>query len=446
MNFKICSVSYNKTYKIIGKHPDGRLFAVRVDGTDGLHVVDRDLNLLTTLSTTFDDKANKCIFLKSGTMIAWSVYNGFTNRIFRSNDLTYNSFTAVLTMSEEVMFIEKCLDYSELDDTIMLNEYTTARPIVYGTDRVPAVQKIWRGTNDGRDWEVAVSVNRNPQFEGDTNVIRHFHSVQYDPFENKFWVTSGDGLTNNVTGEAVDNRYGFENKIMTIEANGNQLTTIAEGSQKTRTTGLVFTENYVIFGSDSNWVSSSYFRRYNRATGEIEDIQKNNDCVRIIDKISTSWGEIFIANKSNEAGSENPERNTQLYLSHVSKDGRDWDLVYSWKSIGTSLFYSLIDGGENRIYGYVIGILDENGDNFSGSVIMDIYPDVASLSVRVSDEVKRFPLQNSDDTIGSSLKVSINGDNKYIPTVEEAVEHDTSVRVYTSEGVRIFSSENLTVQ
>ncbi|MGO5275867.1 WD40/YVTN/BNR-like repeat-containing protein [Holdemanella porci] len=91
------------------------------------------------------------------------------------------------------------------------------------------------------------------------NQVRHIHFVNFDKFQNKVWVGTGDD----------DN----ECKIMCTSDNGNTWKTIGEGSQKWRAIGLCFTENYILWGTDAgNVEDQNALYSMNRVTKEIKKI------------------------------------------------------------------------------------------------------------------------------------------------------------------------------
>ena len=76
----------------------------------------------------------------------------------------------------------------------------------------PQQLKIWKGSNDGQTWSDVVT-GMKPEFEG---IIRHFHTVRYDPYEDLFWIGSGD--------------WSVECAVYTIKPNGTDFAIIAQGA------------------------------------------------------------------------------------------------------------------------------------------------------------------------------------------------------------------------
>jgi hypothetical protein len=343
-----------------------------------LFVVDRDLNLVATLNETLNNNdvnginngINECIILSTGTMLCWGIYRTGVNqtKIYRSTDNTYSAFEEVFSFPTDITFIEKSVGVSSVDDTVMCCEYTM---VGYEPDTyiwLPPLQlNVWRGSNDGRDWGIVITRNRNPQFEGDIDVIRHFHTVRYDPYENLFWIGSGDG--------------GSQCAIYTIKSDGTDFKIIFQGTpdagngQIYRTTAFMFTDEYVWWGSDAQLEGYHPFGRINRQTRGYESLYMPDDCIRLSDKINHPSGQYLIANKSYEKASTNTGCTTELLVCDDFTIG-EWYPIYSWNvaSVDTvSVFYQLVDNKDGRIYVHVRRIKDTDGNTKAYSTaIIDI--------------------------------------------------------------------------
>lgn len=403
MTFKVDSVTYNHEYKVIGKHPDGRIFAVSHQNKNGLYVVDRDLNLVETLNTTLENyDANglgngitECTILSTGTMLAWGMYRTGNNqtKIWRSTNTTYTEFEEVFSLPNDITFIEGSVGVSTLDDTIMCCEYTT---VLYeeGTNIFlpPLELNVWKGTNDGRDWEVVVTRNRNPQFEGDIDVIRHFHTVRYDAYENIFWIGSGDG--------------GHQCAIYTINPDGTNFKIIFQGvrdiadGQMYRTTSFMFTDNFIWWGSDAQKEGYHPFGRINRSTRTYEALMEPNDCVRFSKKINHPTGDFLIANKTYEKAPTNPEGITELYVCDNFETG-EWYPIYSWKAAdlgSVSVAYGIVDNKDGRTYVHSRRIIDDTGTPRNATTtILDVGKETGHdslVKVYTSGETLEIPLFN----------------------------------------------------
>ena len=92
-------------------------------------------------------------------------------------------------------------------------------------DRAP--MRIFRSNDGGERWEAVWEFNN----------VRHVHAVCYDRFTDTLWATTGDD----------DEEAGMwvsSDKFSTVQR-------VAGGSQQLRVVELVFTEDFVYFGSDT---------------------------------------------------------------------------------------------------------------------------------------------------------------------------------------------------
>jgi hypothetical protein len=414
--YQVSNVSYNTEYKVIGKHPDGRIFAVKQNTTSGLYVVDKNLNLVATLNTTLPNSGpglNECRILSTGTMIVWGIYqmNPHVTKVYRSTDTTYTAFEVVKEFPTDICFIERSVDVDE-NDVLMCCEYTTVmRDAETGLYLEPVQLNIWRATNDCRDWGIVLVMNRNPQFEGDTEQIRHFHTVRYDKYAKKFWIGSGDS--------------GVACKIWTINPDGSGLTKIAEGSttddgQFYRTTSFVFTEDYVFWGGDVASDTKRNFKKLDRKTGQITEMYLQNDCIRLSQKVETTSGELLIANKSFENSSRNVDQTTELFFYNDNYYG-DWYSVYSWDTITyPAMVWQLVDNKDNRIFCFIKNIVDEDEvERTSVTAIIDIEKvDIREVviypfsSILKAGETKQFfALDESKNVVNSDCTWSLSDES-----------------------------------
>ncbi|MEM2703157.1 MAG: sialidase family protein [Candidatus Bathyarchaeia archaeon] len=105
--------------------------------------------------------------------------------------------------------------------------------------------RLLKSEDGGRSWEVLQSFKN----------IRHIHCVQYDPYEKLLWMGTGD--------------RDEESKIMFSEDYGETWNVMGSGNQMFRTVTLLFTEEYVYWGTDTP-ARQSYIYRYIRKRKEVE--------------------------------------------------------------------------------------------------------------------------------------------------------------------------------
>lgn len=104
------------------------------------------------------------------------------------------------------------------------------------------------GSDDGIHWFEVLRISN----------IRHIHGVFFDPYTNAIWVTTGD----------VDLECG----IWVTSDDFVHLDLVAGGTQQYRVIQLLFTKNFIYFGSDA-LNEENYIYRMERRTGRIETLQ-----------------------------------------------------------------------------------------------------------------------------------------------------------------------------
>ncbi|NLD45925.1 MAG: hypothetical protein GX660_01830 [Clostridiaceae bacterium] len=110
---------------------------------------------------------------------------------------------------------------------------------------------IYRSCNYGMNWDSAHVFK--------PGVVRHIHAVQRDPYSNHIWVCAGD--------EDHESRIGWSDDQL------NTINIIGSGSQVWRVCQLVFTENSVLWGTDSgNSVELSGIYYWDKASNKLKKI------------------------------------------------------------------------------------------------------------------------------------------------------------------------------
>lgn len=112
--------------------------------------------------------------------------------------------------------------------------------------------KIFKSKNKLTDWETA--------YEFDPGEIRHVHAIQNDPYSEKLWFCTGDYNSESMVGWSND---GFES-----------IDIIGSGSQQWRVCQLVFTKEFVYWGTDNGTIDLSGIYCWNRATKEVEKLSE----------------------------------------------------------------------------------------------------------------------------------------------------------------------------
>ena len=193
--------------------------------------------------------------------------NKFTKRIFK---LWINNF--ILLDSNTVLFIHDGKIYRHVLGTdktsIVYHLKHGIRPLNMGftqdSNGLVYLGEYWsnnereevciiKGSQDGKNW--------HPVHTFPKGSIRHIHAVQHDPYTNLLWVTTGDK-----TGVK-----SIESQIAFSEDGGKNFTTIGKGNYKWKTVSLIFTKNYIYWGTDDPF-RHNYIYRWERSNGNVERI------------------------------------------------------------------------------------------------------------------------------------------------------------------------------
>jgi|HigsolmetaAR204D_1030405.scaffolds.fasta_scaffold01935_2 hypothetical protein len=97
---------------------------------------------------------------------------------------------------------------------------------------------------DGIEWRRAISLHG----------VRHIHAVQWDPYERKVWITTGD--------------EDHESAIWRADELFQSLERVIGGSQQHRAVQLVFSEKAIYFATDAP-SQDNYIYRMDRASREV---------------------------------------------------------------------------------------------------------------------------------------------------------------------------------
>jgi hypothetical protein len=167
-------------------------------------------------------------FLEENTLLA-----NVTNYLFISRDggATWELIKHLHPSSGMRGILPSGLCYS--DGTIYLGEY------IFDESRSP---RIFISEDLGQSWQTELVLDG----------IRHVHAVQVDPYTGDIWITTGDRDSEAMIGRIVD----------------GQLDVIGTGSQLWRAVELVFTPEYILWGTDCPY-KKNYILRVSR-----DDLEK----------------------------------------------------------------------------------------------------------------------------------------------------------------------------
>ncbi|GAB1405498.1 MAG: hypothetical protein PHX54_05405 [Lentimicrobiaceae bacterium] len=145
---------------------------------------------------------------------------------------------------------------------------------------------IYCSNDRGNSWRVAYT------FEA--GAIRHIHGIHYDSFTKRMWVTTGDLQNECIIGYSDD---GF-----------NSFTEVYRGGQEFRSCKLLFTENEIFYGTDSE-LEQNHLRVFNRESLQI--INLTNVQGSVIN--ATTGGELLFFNTTVEPSAVNTDRHSYIW-------------------------------------------------------------------------------------------------------------------------------------
>lgn len=149
---------------------------------------------------------------------------------------------------------------------------------------------IIKGSQDGKNWY--------PVYAFPKGSIRHIHAVQHDPYTNSIWVTTGD----KTDGESAETLIAFS------EDGGRNFTTIGKGNYKWKTISLVFTEDYVYWGTDDPF-RHNYIYQWKRSNGNLERLAFVKGPVYYSKKV----GDYILFSTTVEKGSGDQDSYARIY-------------------------------------------------------------------------------------------------------------------------------------
>lgn len=162
--------------------------------------------------------------------------------------------------------------------------------------------RILRGTNDGNEWSW--------YYSSPPNSFRHYHGCFYDPWEDRIWFTTGD-------------RDG-ENYLARSNPEFTDVQYLGDGSKDYSAVNLLITEDFVYFTND-NLQGPNYIRRLDKRTLRCETLKAINGPAWYGYRTSDDW---MLFASTVEYSKTTIDSRGHLY---VSRNGRDWFDVFTWK-------------------------------------------------------------------------------------------------------------------
>jgi len=161
---------------------------------------------------------------------------------------------------------------------------------------------VYKSEDHGLTWTICYTF---PQ-----NTIRHIHGVFYDKFTQKMWITTGDQDEESLIASSDD---GFKT-----------LQVFKKGKQRYRAVTLLFYEEYIVYGTDTEH-EQNYIYAIHRETGE-------ERCLTALQGSALMATQNDVGQAALSTAVEPSEVNHEPY-AHVwfSNDGLSWEDVYSVK-------------------------------------------------------------------------------------------------------------------
>lgn len=173
--------------------------------------------------------------------------------------------------------------------------------------------RVYKSENRGKNWKIA--------FEFKPESIKHVHSLQKDPYTGMLWICTGDYNNESMIGYSADN---FETIIP-----------IGTGSQKWRACQLVFSEEAVYWGTDTESDVDAGIYRWDKKTTELIRLMKINGAVFFATRLAE--GTIIMSTDREGYPNEEDDR-TRLFI--IGKGDKTETIEYGlWDRRKSGIFF-----------------------------------------------------------------------------------------------------------
>ena len=284
--------------------------------------------LCTHNQTIYCARSHK-IFQSTDNGITWKIWIALPVKTWQKIVMALPLFARLLrqgihhltiTESEAVIIANKMSYVVDKDIPKKVEPLHGSRPLVlcttanndiyYGEyrsnpDRSPV--SVWKLNIKNLTWESVWSFKN----------IRHVHGVFHDPYRDAIWVTTGD----------TDSEAG----IWRTDDNFATLQKIIGGSQQFRSVQLLFTKDYLYFGSDAP-DEKNYIYRMDREGQNLEQLVAVDSSVFYGCKV----GESLFFSTAIEPSSINTSRKAEVWRSD---NGTDWYKFLEFKKDIWSMKY-----------------------------------------------------------------------------------------------------------
>lgn len=165
-------------------------------------------------------------------------------------------------------------------------------------------KRILMSTDDGFTWKCV------HQFKPDE--IRHIHALEWDPFEEKIWIFTGD--------------FNPEPQVFKADKHFHTLERVGGGTQSWRACHAIFSEKYVDWIMDCP-LEDVHHIRLDRKTKQIEICETFDGPVWF----ARRYGEWIYAASAQEVG---PSHKDKLLHVYKSKDAKRWNEIATFRHDG----------------------------------------------------------------------------------------------------------------
>ncbi|MBP5505188.1 MAG: hypothetical protein J6X89_03700 [Bacteroidales bacterium] len=178
-----------------------------------------------------------------------------------------------------------------IDGTLYFGEYFA------NMEKLPV--HIYKSADSGRSWEVVYTFPKGS--------INHIHGIFFDPYTQWLWLATGDRENECVIGYTKD---GFKT-----------LNEVFRGGQEYRTCVLFFYRDFIVFGTDSQYIKNT-IKRFDRASQTVEDLQPVQGPIIK----GTQIGDFAMVSTDVEPSDVNKDNKAYIWFS---KNGVHWETLYS---------------------------------------------------------------------------------------------------------------------
>lgn len=249
----------------------------------------------------------------SGWKYAWATFCILTRRFLRSEvtgcysiDENRNLIIAkkeLFVLDKKNRFIRKVFQIPRGSKPLNLCISTTGKLFFgeYFQNTEKQVVNIYYSEDFANTWHVAYT------FEAGN--INHIHGLFFDKYTNRIWVATGDRKDECIIGYTEDEFKSF------VE--------VFRGDQEYRTCQLFFYEDFIVFGTDTQY-EQNVIKKFDRKTLEITELQKVQGSVIKGGQV----GDVAFISTTVEPSKVNTDKYAHLW---VTKDGLHWEEKFKAK-------------------------------------------------------------------------------------------------------------------